>query len=167
MKDIVDSWILLATARKRMFVAIVVVVLTACLVDFLLRVHVPQDDELRKFAAPTVRPFPRTDSADFIQKRLAAVLPEPVSASDAPAVAREISLQGIFVSSRQRIAVLVLAPQGDKALERRTLQRGGEIEGWTVRAISRSAVTLQKGSELRELLMFPGKKGVNGNVSAP
>lgn len=166
MKEIFSRGLLLVRARHRVFMAIGGFVLTAYLLDFVLRVYVPRDDELRKFVTPTLRPFPKTDSVDVIQQRLAAVLPEPASASDAPAATREISLQGIFGSSRQKSAVLVLAPQGDQPLERRTLQRGGEIEGWSVQTISRSAVTLQKGSERRELRMFRGKEeGVSVDVS--
>jgi hypothetical protein len=42
-------------------------------------------------------------------------------------------------------------------MERHNVQAGGEIDGWLVDRITGTRVTLRKGSETRELVMFRGK----------
>jgi len=152
------EWMPIVKGRMRLFIALGALLLLVGSVDFFLRVFVARDAELRKFAAPDVVSMPKLDAPDFVQSRLLSLLPEPKSAAEAAEIKpRELALQGVFMARNLQIAALVLLPQGDLPLERRNLSVGGEIDGWLVERISRNKVTLRKGSELKELVLFRGK----------
>lgn len=152
------EWMSIVKGRMRFFSALGALMLLLGLVDFFLRVLVTRDAELRKFVAPDVVSMPKLDAPDSVQSRLLSLLPEPASAVKAAKVEpRELALQGVFIARNLRTAALVLLPQGDLPLERRNLSVGGEIDGWLVERISRNKVTMRKGSEFKELVMFRGK----------
>jgi hypothetical protein len=158
MKALMAQWLQVARSNPRIFVWLGASMGLLCLLDFVFRVHVPRDDDLRRFSAPAVVVLPKADEPTSIKARLIAVLPEPPSQADLAAAApRELALQGIFISKQLRTAALIVLPQGDRPLERQNLPVGGQIDGWTVQRIERSSVTLQKGSESKELVMFRGK----------
>lgn len=158
MKALMAQWLRIIRSNPRMFVWSGALMGLLCLLDFALRVYVPRDDDLRRFSAPAVVALQKTDEPISIKSRLIAALPEPPSQADlAAATPREVALQGIFISKQLRTAALIVLPQGDRPLERQNLPVGGQIDGWTVQRIERSSVTLQKGSESKELVMFRGK----------
>ena len=102
--------------------------------------------------------MPQYETSAVIKSRLLTALPELRSAeAEAESKPREIALQGVFAVRSQRTAALVLMPQGDKPLERRNVQIGEEVDGWTVERIAGTRVTLRKGSEVRELVLLRGK----------
>ena len=158
MRELLFQWMPIVKRQRGLFVALGVLLLVTGLFDFFLRVFVPRDAELRKFAAPDVVLMPKLDQSDSVRIRLLRLLPEPKSMAAAAEIKpRELALHGVFTSHNLRTAAMVLLPQGDLPLERRNLSVGGEIDGWLVEGISRNKVTLRKGSELKELILFRGK----------
>jgi|GEM_PF-4753570 len=155
MRSVLSAWIQLTKRNKGLFAWLTAVLAASFLLDFSLRVFVSRDDELRKFSSPKVHPLAKSEGVDAIRARFEAIFPAPPSQEEvAAAMPRDIALQGVFISKRSREAALVLMPQGDKPLERHILPVGGEIDGWTVQRIDHSSVTLGKGPESKELVMF-------------
>lgn len=157
MKKLWTEWSGVVSGRPQLFGWLVVVAVVVMTIHFVVGVYVPRDEELRKFSAPGVSSIPRLVSTEAIRARLLAALPDPRPPEAEQPKPREITLQGIFASRGSRTAVLVLQPQGDQPLERHNLQVAGEIDGWLVERISGTRVTLKKGSEVKELVMFRGK----------
>ena len=158
MKALLDILFETTKRNKRLFIWVIGVLTIFFSLHFSFRVFVSRDDELRQFSAPEVRPLATSVGIEAIRARLDVALPAPPSPQEvAAAQPREIALQGVFVSKRRRIAALVLLPQGEKPLERKNLEVGGEIDGWTVEVVAATTVTLKKGSETQELVMFRGR----------
>ena len=158
MKQLFGEWLLVIKGRPRLFGWFAGLACLVCLVDFLTRIQVLRDAESRRFTAPVMQTMPREETAAVIQTRLTTALPEIRPVDEAAEVKpRDVALQGVFMSRGLRTAVLVLLPQGDKPMERHNVQSGGEIDGWLVERITGTRVTLRKGSETRELVMFRGK----------
>lgn len=149
------EWLELISQRRTFFVSFVVLIFGACVLDFLVRVYIPRDEALRQFTAPTVESLPPRNEGSAIRARLDIALPPPKSSEDlSEAPPREIVLQGVFISKGKKVASMVLLPQGDKPLERKIVEIGGEIDGWSVEHIDNRKVGLSKGTERKELVMF-------------
>lgn len=157
MKKLWDEFLGMVRGRPQLFGWLAAVAVVVMAIDFFARGYVPRDEELRKFSAPGVSSIPKLAASEVIRARLLAVLPDPRPPEAEKPKPREIALQGIFALRGSRTAALVLLPQGDQPLERRNLQVAGEIDGWVVERISGTRVTLKKGSEVKELVMFRGK----------
>jgi hypothetical protein len=158
MKTLLNEWMPLLRRQSTFFIALGLTLVVFALIDFFLRIYVARDAELRKFLAPEVLSMPTLEKSDAVQSRLVGILPEPKPTSDTAEVKpRELALQGVFTTRNFQTAALVLLPQGDLPIERRNLSVGGEIDGWFVERITRNRVTLRKGSELKELVLFRGK----------
>ena len=157
MNKLWDEFLGMVRSRPKLFGWLTAIAVVVMGIDFFARGYVPRDEELRKFSAPGVSFIPKRVAADTIRARLLAVLPDPRPPEAEKPKPREIALQGIFASRGSRTAALVLLPQGDQPLERRNLQVASEIDGWVIERISGTSVTLKKGSEVKELVMFRGK----------
>lgn len=152
------NWIRVVRKNRGFFSWLVGLVAALCLLDFFSRVYVGRDGALRRFAAPAVQPLRPTMETATIAERLSLALPPPPSAEEAARVRpREIALQAVFGWRQSRRAVLVLLPQDDTPIEQRAVGVGVDIDGWLVERIEASKVTLRKGTETKELVMFRTK----------
>jgi hypothetical protein len=118
--------------------------------DFFLRVHVPRDDELRAFTAPSSAKLTPAVTLDDVRQRLETWFPAPVVAQT---VERTIILQAVFATGGQSSALLAATgPNGQ--VERVRAPVGHVIDEWVVETIEPKRVVLKRGEERRELVMF-------------
>lgn len=142
------------------FISLVVFLALAFSLDFFVRVFVSADPSARIYTPPIALSFRPPESAEQVLKRLETWIP-PRVVEVPPPPEREITLQGIFGSAKERRAALVVTAPGGGAPERVRATVGNVIEGWTVERIDASKVILRRGEEVRELLMFARKEREN------
>ena len=152
MSRLAQLWRGLLVDYRRPLQGLGAVLLLAIVVDFVVRVHVPRDASLREFKAPASMRVPDAVPAATVAAALEAWLPS--AAVTGPPKEREIALQGIFRAPAGAIAVVTLRDPGGGAVETLRTTEGQTVEGWTVEEISARKVTLRKGEQTRDLLLF-------------
>jgi hypothetical protein len=147
-----DAWQVLRASYRRPFYVVLVIAALVMSIDFALRVFVARDPGLRRFTPPAEQTIARAETPEQIRQQLDLWLPtEP---KEPEVVERQISLQGVFGSGTEIAAILALSPPTGAPVERVRATAGQVVEGWTVERITRREVTLKKGVESRELLLF-------------
>lgn len=141
------------------FIALLALLTLGLALDFFFRVFVSADPSARVYTPPAELSFRSPDTREQVLKRLEAWIPPRVVVVPPPPE-RELTLQGIFGSAKERRAAIVVAEPGG-APERVRATVGNVIEGWTVERIDASKVILRRGEEERELLMFARKEREN------
>ena len=146
------TWRALWSTRRSLLIATAVVCLSAGALDFILRVWVSRDSTLRVFTVPKLPPTPSTTAADAIQKQFATWMPVPAPPPPPPP---ELRLQGVLGSGSQIRASLVLV-EGSGAISASFLVSKGEaVQDWVVQRIDRKGVQLKRGTETKDLILFP------------
>jgi hypothetical protein len=101
---------------------------------------------------PKLPPTPSTAAADAIQKQFATWMPVPAPPPPPPP---ELRLQGVLGSGSQIRASLVLV-EGSGAISASFLVSKGEaVQDWVVQRIDRKGVQLKRGTETKDLILFP------------
>ena len=131
------------------------------IVDFMLRVWVVDDHELKRFTKPKV-PKAAVESAASAraESRVAAWMPVLSPEREAKKMERTIALEGVFIRRSSRVAMLALTAAEGGGVERVRVTIGDQIDGWTVDTVSGRRVTLSRNGESRELLILRGRADV-------
>ena len=146
------------TPRRQIAVVAAVLALVAAY-DFLGRVFVGRDAALRTVNAPQMTPLPQRADAEAIRQQLAAWLPAlsgslgPEAANRDPA-SWQFSLVGVFRQDGQQFALVNAQQQGGGTVELVQVREGDDLRGATVKQISPTRVTLLRGENPEELLIF-------------
>jgi hypothetical protein len=144
--------------RRQIAVVAAVLALVAAY-DFFGRIFVGRDATLRTVNAPQMTPLPQRPDAEAIRKQLAAWLPAlpgslgPEAANSDPA-SWQFTLVGVFRQDGRQFALVNAQQQGGGAVETVQVREGDDLRGATVKHISSTRVTLQRGEKPEELLMF-------------
>ena len=152
MTTLLALWRDLLAGDRRLLLAVAALLGAAVLTDFVLRVHVPRDASLREFTRPPKLEVPAPVAAPVAAAAVESWLPAtPVEAAKKE---REFLLRGIFRSRSAAAVALGLRDPDTGATQALRAAQGEVVDGWTIERIEPRRVTLRRGEEDRELLLF-------------
>lgn len=152
MSRLLTLWREAVSAYRKPMQVFGVVLALMMLIDFFARVYVSRDASLRTFTAPTIQKTPQRVTATAALAQIESWL--PVKQEVEPPKERDISLQGIFSSKAGGVAAVVLRDPNSGSSESLRVAEGQIVEGWTIERIGPRKVTLRRGEQSRELLLF-------------
>lgn len=151
-------------SRRRQIIAAAVILALLAVRDFASRVYVGRDEELRRFAVPSLPEPPPAPDAAAHRAQLLAWLPElgvgaPQAAADPDdPKAWDLRLVGTFRERSQHFAVIMALPRGGGPSRKHRLAVGDQVLGRTVTRIDSGSVTLAADGGLHELRVFERKQ---------
>jgi len=137
----------------RRLIALAVVLLLLMSVDFYFRILVLRDTSLRLFTTPAVTKVSAPLTTESVSQKLEMWVPKKVVV-EAPPPPSQLALQAIFGAGRDARVIIALIPPDGSPPQRFRVAAGEVVDGWTVERVGRAAVSLKKGEETKELLLF-------------
>lgn len=157
---------------RRQIALVAAVLALVATYDFFGRIFVRRDAALRTVNAPQITPLPQRADAEAIRKQLAAWLPA-LTGSVGPEVANndpsswQFSLVGVFSQDGQQFALVNAQQTGGGTVELVQVREGDDLRGATVKQISATRVTLLRGENSEELLIFTPPQTVSQPRDTP
>jgi len=140
---------------RHLLAMLTLVLFLVVLIDFFDRIFVSRDESLRRFDTPAIAKVINPTSAETILERVTVSVPEPKV--EIVVKAREMALQAVFSQRGKTEAFILLLADAGRPEERVKVAVDAEVDGWKVASINRTRVTLKRGDEQRELVIFRGK----------
>jgi hypothetical protein len=155
INETIKDAVRICRGNARVFLFFSAICLSLFAADFFSRVFVRPQSSNKHYSPPVVQPINLGVSESEISFLLDELfkLPEPEQNAPPP---RDIILEAVF--GREKALRAVVALRGEALpTERRLVNVGDNVEGWTVAAVQARKVNLTKEGEVREITIFPSK----------